>query len=502
MYSHAVLTALLAWPVVAAAAVLLVPERWAKHVALAASLVEFAISVPLWWTFRPAAGMQFVLDVPWISFWGIRYTVGVDGISLFMVLLTTFLVPLSVLGSYAYITTRERGFYALMLVLTSGMIGVFVSLDLFLFYVMWEVMLIPMYFIIGVWGGERRLYAAIKFFIYTFFGSLLMLVAILVLVSLVGHQTGVYSFSYAYLTAHLGGLGPAAFWLFGAFFLAFAIKVPMFPFHTWLPDAHVEAPTAGSVILAGVLLKMGTYGFLRFALPLFPAVALHPAIQAGVVTLALIGIVYGGLVAMVQPDFKKLIAYSSVAHLGFVMLGIWALTLQSVQGALLVMINHGISTGALFFLAGMLYERRHSRLVDAFGGIAKVVPLLAAALTIVSLSSIGLPATNGFVGEFLVLLGAFRTYPRAAIVATTGVIVAAMYLLPALQRVIYNPLDKPENQQLADLTPREIAVLVPLLACIVWIGVYPAPILRRMEPAARQFVQSVRIDAATFTATR
>ena len=502
MYSQAVLTALLAWPVVAAAAVLLVPERWAKHVALAASLVEFAISVPLWWTFRPAAGMQFVLDVPWISFWGIRYTLGVDGISLFMVLLTTFLVPLSVLGSYAYITTRERGFYALMLVLTSGMIGVFVSLDLFLFYVMWEVMLIPMYFIIGVWGGERRLYAAIKFFIYTFFGSLLMLVAILVLVSLVGHQTGIYSFSYAYLTAHLGGLGPAAFWLFGAFFLAFAIKVPMFPFHTWLPDAHVEAPTAGSVILAGVLLKMGTYGFLRFALPLFPAVALHPAIQAGVVTLALIGIVCGGLVAMVQPDFKKLIAYSSVAHLGFVMLGIWALTLQSVQGALLVMINHGISTGALFFLAGMLYERRHSRLIDAFGGIAKVVPLLAAALTIVSLSSIGLPATNGFVGEFLVLLGAFRTYPRAAIVAATGVIVAALYLLPALQRVIYNPLDKPENEKLADLTPREIAVLVPLLACIVWIGVYPAPILRRMEPAARQLIQSVRIDAATFTATR
>jgi len=502
MYSQAVLTALLGWPVVAAAGVLLVPERWAKHVALSASLVEFAISVPLWWTFQPAAGMQFVLDLPWIPAWGIRYTVGVDGISLFMVLLTTFLVPLSVLGSYAYITTRQRAFYALMLVLTSGMIGVFVSLDLFLFYVMWEVMLIPMYFIIGVWGGERRLYAAIKFFIYTFFGSLLMLVAILVLVLRVGQQTGLYSFSYAYLTAHLGGLGPAAFWLFGAFFLAFAIKVPMFPFHTWLPDAHVEAPTAGSVILAGVLLKMGTYGFLRFALPLFPAVALHPAIQAGIVTLALIGIVYGGLVAMVQPDFKKLIAYSSVAHLGFVMLGIWALTLQSVQGALLVMINHGISTGALFFLAGMLYERRHSRLIDAFGGIAKVVPLLAAALTIVSLSSIGLPATNGFVGEFLVLLGAFPTYPRAALVAATGVIVAAMYLLPALQRVIYNPLDKPENEQLRDLSPREIAVLVPLLACIVWIGVYPAPILRRMEPAAKNLVQSVRLDAATFTATR
>src|SRR5881296_342037 len=502
MYRQWVLTALLAWPALAGLLVLVVPERWAKHVAFAASLVEFAISIPLWWTFAPDRGMQFVLDVPWIPAWGIRYTVGVDGISLFMVLLTTFLVPLSVLGSYSYITTRERGFYALMLVLTSGMIGVFVSLDLFLFYVMWEVMLIPMYFIIGVWGGERRLYAAIKFFVYTFFGSLLMLVAILALVSIVGQRTGVYSFSYTHLTTHIGGLGPLAFWLFGAFFLAFAIKVPMFPFHTWLPDAHVEAPTAGSVLLAGVLLKMGTYGFLRFALPLFPSVALHPAIQAGVVTLALIGIVYGGLVAMVQPNFKKLIAYSSVAHLGFVMLGIWALTLQSVQGALLVMINHGISTGALFFLAGMLYERRHSRLIDAFGGIAKVVPLLAAALTIVSLSSIGLPATNGFVGEFLVLLGAFRSYPRAAIVAATGVIVAAMYLLPALQRVIYNPLDKPENEKLADLTPREIAVLVPLLACIVWIGVYPAPILRRMEPAARQLIQSVRFNAASFTAVR
>src|SRR6266704_2276979 len=350
-----------------------------------------------------------------------------------------------------------------MLVLTTGMIGVFVALDLFLFYVMWEVMLIPMYFIIGVWGGERRLYAAIKFFVYTFFGSLLMLVAILARVSIVGQRTGVYSFSYTHLTTHIGGLGPLAFWLFGAFFLAFAIKVPMFPFHTWLPDAHVEAPTAGSVILAGVLLKMGTYGFLRFALPLFPAVALHPAIQAGVVTLALIGIVYGGLVAMVQPDFKKLIAYSSVAHLGFVMLGIWALTLQSVQGALLVMINHGISTGALFFLAGMLYERRHSRLIAAFGGIARVVPLLAAVLTLVSLSSIGLPATNGFVGEFLILLGAFRTYPVAATIAASGVIVAAAYLLWALQRVIYNPLRHPENEKLLDLTPRELAVLLPLI---------------------------------------
>src|SRR3989449_7391105 len=263
MYRQWVLTALLAWPLVAALVVVLAPPRWAKHVALATSLVEFAISVPLWWTFAPADGMQCILDVPWIPSWGIRYTVGVDGISLFMVLLTTFLVPLSVLGSYAYITTRERGFYALLLVLTSGMIGVFVALDLFLFYVIWEVMLIPMYFIIGVWGGDSRLYAAIKFFIYTMFGSLLMLVAILALVYLVGQRTGIFSFDYFHLMRNLGDLGPLAFWLFAAFFLAFAIKVPMFPFHTWLPDAHVEAPTAGSVILAGILLKMGTYGFLR-----------------------------------------------------------------------------------------------------------------------------------------------------------------------------------------------------------------------------------------------
>ncbi len=497
MYAHWILTALLAWPAVAALAVLIAPPRVAKHLALAASLAELALSVPLWWTFVPSGGMQFQLDAPWIPAWGIHYTVGVDGISLFMVLLTTLLVPLSVLGSYSYITTRERAFYALMLVLTSGMIGVFVSLDLFLFYVMWEVMLIPMYFIIGVWGGENRIYAAIKFFIYTMFGSLLMLVAILVLVYIVAQRTGAYSFSYPSVLAHAGGLGPAAFWLFGAFFLAFAIKVPMFPFHTWLPDAHVEAPTPGSVLLAGILLKMGTYGFLRFALPFFPAVALHPMVQTGIVVLSLIGIIYGGLVAMVQPDFKKLIAYSSVAHLGFVMLGIWALTLQSVQGALMVMINHGISTGALFFLIGMLYERRHTRLVAGFGGIAKVVPLFAGVLTIVSLSSIGLPSTNGFVGEFLVLIGAFQTYPVAATIAAAGVIVAAMYLLPALQRVIYNPLDKRENERLLDLSPRELAVLLPLVACIVWIGVYPKPLLRRMEPSAQQLIQTVRAASAT-----
>jgi len=492
MYARWVITALLIWPLIAGAVVLLVPGRLAKYVALAASLVEFAISVPLWWAFVPDGGMQFVVDRPWVASWGIHYTVGVDGISLFLVLLTTFLMPLSILGSWSYITRREGGFYALLLVLTTGMIGVFVSLDLFLFYVMWEVMLIPMYFIIGVWGGDNRLYAAIKFFIYTFVGSLLMLVAILVLYLHAARATGVYSFGYAHILSNVKDLGPIAWWLFGAFFLAFAIKVPLFPLHTWLPDAHVEAPTAGSVILAGILLKMGTYGFLRFALPFFPSVALSQSVQLVIVILSLIGIIYGGLVAMVQPDFKKLIAYSSVAHLGFVMLGIWALTLQSVQGALLIMINHGISTGALFFLVGMIYERRHSRLIDAYGGIARVVPLFAGILTIVSLSSIALPGTNGFVGEFLVLLGSFRTYPIATVLATTGVIVAAAYLLTALQRVIYNPLTNTENEKLSDLTLREVLVLAPLLAGILWIGIYPKPFLQRMEPSAKALIEQLR----------
>src|SRR5216117_3855007 len=427
MYRQWVLTALLAWPALAALVVMVAPARWAKHVALAASLVEFAISAPLWWTFAPAGGFQFILDASWIPSWGIRYTVGLDGISLFMVLLTTFLVPLSVLGSYAYITTRERGFYALMLVLTTGMIGVFVALDLFLFYVMWEVMLIPMYFIIGVWGGERRLYAAIKFFVYTFFGSLLMLVAILALVSIVGQRTGVYSFSYTHLTTHIGGLGPLAFWLFGAFFLAFAIKVPMFPFHTWLPDAHVEAPTAGSVLLAGVLLKMGTYGLVRFSLPLFPHIShlFAPLISL----LAIVGIIYGALVAMVQPDIKKLVAYSSVSHLGFVVLGIFSFTIQGLEGAIYQMLNHGVSTGALFLLVGIIYDRRHTRLIEEFGGLANRMPVYAAFFLIVTLSSIGLPGLNGFVGEFLVLLGSFGVNPSRAAFAAVGVVLSAVYML-------------------------------------------------------------------------
>jgi NADH-quinone oxidoreductase subunit M len=305
----------------------------------------------------------------------------------------------------------------------------------------------------------------------------------------VGAATGVLDFSYDHLLSNSMLLGSAAPWLFGAFALAFAIKVPVFPFHTWLPDAHVEAPTAGSVILAGVLLKMGTYGFLRFAIPFFPEVAFAPAIAAIAVTLAVIGVVYGALVALVQPDVKKLVAYSSVSHLGFVMLGIWAATVQSVQGALMVMINHGLSTGALFLLIGMLYERRHSRLIADFGGIAKVVPVFSLVFTVVALSSIGLPGLNGFVGEFLVLVGSFRAYPLATGIATTGVIFAAAYLLWALQRIIFNRLDKPENESLVDLSPRELIVLAPLLAGIVWLGLYPAPVLRRMEATSRDFVE-------------
>jgi NADH-quinone oxidoreductase subunit M len=492
-YQRWVIQALLLIPLAGAVLVVAAPVRLARSLALGVTILEFVISLGLWWTYDPTgAVMQFNGAVPWIPDWGIYYRVGLDGMSLTMVLLTTLLMPLSVLGSWNGITTRLRGFYALLLVLATGMIGVFVALDLFLFYVLWEVMLIPMYFIIGIWGGKNRLYASIKFFVYTMLGSLLMLVAILVLYYSAGRAVGMYSFEYAHILRHASVEGGARYWLFGAFFLAFAIKVPMFPFHTWLPDAHVEAPTAGSVILAGVLLKMGTYGFLRFAIPFFPDVAFDPTVSATIVTLAVIGILYGAVVAMVQPDLKKLIAYTSVSHLGFVILGIWAATMQGVQGALMVMINHGISTGALFFLVGMIYERRHSRQIADFGGIARVVPGFAAVLTVVSLSSIGLPATNGFIGEFLVLVGSFGSWPVATILATTGVIFAAAYLLWALYRVLYGPVEKPENETLTDLTGREYAVLVPLLLLIVWLGLYPQPVLRRLEPSARTFNEQVR----------
>ncbi len=491
-YDAWILHALIVLPLIGVVPVLLGDERSAKHTALVVTTLEFMLSAGLWWSLDPSVGgMQLVSTTPWIPNWGISYRVGLDGISLVMVLLTTALMPLSVLASYRYITFRERGFYALMLTLLTGLVGVFLALDLFVFYVFFEVMLIPMYFIIGVWGGTNRLYAAIKFFIYTMAGSLLMLVAIVVMVWKIQSVTGTLSFSYDHLLANAGVLGSTAPWLFAAFAFAFAIKVPIFPLHTWLPDAHVEAPTAGSVLLAGVMLKIGTYGFLRFAVPFFPQVALSPGVSRLMVILAIVGIIYGALVALVQPDIKKLVAYSSVSHLGFVMLGIWGGTTQSVQGALMVMISHGLSTGALFLLIGMLYERRHTRLIEDYGGIARVVPIFSLVLTVVALSSIGLPGLNGFVGEFLVLLGSFTAYPLATVIGTTGVIFAAAYLLWALQRLIFNRLDDAENEHLTDLSPRELAVMLPLLAGIVWMGLYPAPVLRRTASATASYLEAI-----------
>src|SRR5438552_607342 len=505
-YNAWVLPALLLIPLIGAAIVMLVPVRdpttteggvespAARQVAFWFFVLEFLVSLGLWWSFNPTdTGWQASIDTSWIPTWGVRFTLGVDGIALMMVLLTTFIMPLSALGSWTGVRTKVRSYYALLLILTTGMLGVFLARDLFLFYVMWEVMLVPMYFIIGIWGGERRIYASIKFFLYTFLPSLLMLVAIIYLGLHLRSASGTPDFSYDHLLVAGAGVPQrTALWLFAAFSLAFAVKVPMFPFHTWLPDAHVEAPTAGSVILAGIMLKMGTFGFLRFALPLFPGSAMNPTVRMIILVLAVIGIIYGALVAMVQPDFKKLVAYSSVSHLGFVMLGIFALTLQSVQGALMVMINHGISMGVLFLLLGIIYERRHTRAIDAYGGIARVVPFFAAFLTLVSLSSIGLPGTNGFVGEFLVLLGAFRTYPVLAVISTTGVIFPAVYLLWALQRILFNPLDKPENTHLADLNRRELAMLIPVIAVIIWLGIYPAPVLRRMEASSQLLVNRVQ----------
>ena len=515
-YDRWILPALLIIPLLGAAVVLIggrtaegddeVQSGAAKRPRLIATLIfaiEFVLSLGLWWAFDPAvSGWQQRFNIAWIPSWGARVDLGLDGIALMMVLLTTFIMLLSSIGSWTSVRHKTAAYYALLLVLTTGMLGVFMSLDLFLFYVMWEVMLVPMYFIVGIWGGARRIYASLKFFIYTMIGSLLMLVGIIYLgLAAQNPATGVPNFSYDAIMATAQLSPAAALWLFGAFFLAFAVKVPMFPFHTWLPDAHVEAPTAGSVVLAAIMLKLGTFGFLRLAVPLFPGAAMNPTVRGIILALAVIGIVYGALVSLVQPDFKKLVAYSSVSHLGFVMLGIFALTVQSVQGALMVMINHGLSTGALFFLIGMLYERRHTRMIASYGGIARVVPLFSAILVFVSLSSIGVPGTNGFIGEFLVLLGSYRTYPVLAVVASTSVIIAAAYLLWAVQRILFNPLDKPVNEHIPDLNRRELLLLAPLVAGIIWLGVYPAPVLRRMQPAAEQFVRIVETRAATPTAS-
>ena len=409
--------------------------------------------------------------------------------SLFLVLLTTFLTPLVILYGWGDIEHRVKPYMICLLLLETGVIGAFLALDLFLFYLFWEVMLVPMYFIIGVWGGPRRIYAAIKFVLFTMSGSLLMLVAILFLAWQYQALNGQLSFDLRQLYDLTLPIATQR-WLFAAFALAFAIKVPMFPLHTWLPDAHVEAPTGGSVILAGVLLKLGTYGFLRYAVGLFPAVAAEAFPY--IVGAAVIGIVYGALVAMVQPDLKKLVAYSSVSHLGFVMLGLFALNPEGVSGSIYQMLSHGLSTGALFLIVGVIYHRRHTRLISEFGGLWKQLPIYSVVFLIVMLSSIGLPGLNGFVGEFLILLGAFKASVPAAAVAVLGIILGAVYMLWMFQRVMFGPLDNPENQKLTDLSAREIVVLVPLLVMIVVMGVYPQPFLSRMQPSVDAFVSRVQ----------
>jgi NADH-quinone oxidoreductase subunit M len=493
------LTVLTFLPLAGAAVIVFLRRESAAHirgVALAFSLATFALALKLFLGFSPnQPGMQFVEHYPWINSPPIGYHLGIDGLSLLLILLSAFLTPLSVLASWKSITNHVKEFFLFLLALETGMIGVFVSLDLFLFFIFWEAMLIPMYFLIGVWGHERRVYAAVKFILYTMAGSALMLVGIIYLYTV----TGTFDLEVIerQVTSGVAGLsGSAQTWLFLAFFLAFAIKVPMFPFHTWLPDAHVEAPTAGSVILAGVLLKMGTYGMLRFCLPLFPQASREFA--PFIIVLAIVGIIYGSLVAMVQPDMKKLVAYSSVAHLGFVVLGIFTFTMAGIEGAIYQMCSHGVSTGALFILVGMLYDRRHTRQISEFGGLATTLPIYSAFFLIVALSSLGLPMLNGFVGEFLIILGAFHVRVLYAALAALGVVLAAVYLLWMYQRVFYGEVTNEKNRKLPDLTDREKVILVSVVVVILWMGIYPQPFLRRLDLNVAQVIQRVERGQPSF----
>ncbi len=458
-------------------------------VGLAGMLVTFIVSASTFARFDPhTAALQFVERATWIPSAGISYHVGVDGISLPLVMLTTIILPLALLSAWGPVTERVKEFVFSMLVLQTALLGTFLAVDLVLFYVFWEAVLIPMYFIIGLWGGPRRAYAAIKFILYTMAGSALMLVAIIVLYLYGGAQLGERTFDLVRLREVRVGM-PLQAWLFGAFALAFAIKVPLWPLHTWLPDAHVEAPTAGSVVLAAVLLKMGTYGFLRFLLPLFPQAAHQFAPLISV--LAIIGILYGGIVSWAQRDVKRLVAMSSVSHLGLVTLGAFAFTVEAVQGSLLQMVNHGLSTGGLFLLVGVLYDRTHSRLMDDYGGVAALMPRLAPLALIVVLSSMALPGTNGFIGEFLVLLGTFRAHPAYAAVAVGGVILSAIYLLWMYQRVMQGPVAVKEPARMADVSRREQWLFIPLIVLIFWIGIYPMPLLSRSEASVRALVEDV-----------
>ena len=463
--------------------------REVRVLAFATFAVEAIVALGLWWFVSPESqGYVARIDLPWIQDWGARFTIGVDGISAIMILLTCLLMPLAVAASWQVVTTKIRSYYSLLLILTSGVIGVFVSLDLLLFYVFWELMLIPMYFIIGIWGGKERLRASLRYFLVTMIGSLLMLVAIILTWQAAGGQ----SFGIEQLQRTLSLDLAYQRWLFAAFFLAFAIKSALFPFHTWLPDAQHEAPTTTAVALS---VKVGAYGIVRFAVPLFPGAAMDDGIRAIVLGLAVIGIVYGALVALVQPDFKKLVSYSSISHVGFIILGLFALTETGVQGAVLVMVNTGITSAAMMCLLGMLHERRKTGMIANFGGLARVVPMLAAMLTLIAMSGIGLPGTNGFVGEFLVLVGSFRGFPVATLIAATGVILGAIYALWALQRVIFNPLDNPENRKMKDLNRRELAVLSTFAAAILWIGIWPRPVLDRLSGPSARFVSEVEAGA-------
>ena len=487
------LTWLILLPVVGAIVVGLLPRRRTElHLPLGItlSILPLALAIYLFAVFEPVAGYQFTELHPWYEPWGIAWNLGVDGISMPMVVLTTILVPVALAASTA-ITTRTKEFVVYTLLLEAGMIGVFLSLDLFLFFVFFEAVLVPMYFIIGIWGSERRVYAAMKFFIYTAFGSALMLAGIIAIAITHGQQVGTISFALSDLMNVELGVG-AERWLFAAFALAFAIKVPLFPLHTWLPDAHTEAPTAGSVLLAGILLKLGTYGLLRFNLALFPEASVDAVWIMGV--LAVIGIVYGAAVAIVQPDLKKLVAYSSVSHLGFIVLGTFALTSGGLQGAVIQNVNHGLTTGALFLLVGMIYDRRHTKKISEFGGLQKVMPIYAGFFLFMIFASIGLPGLNGFVGEFLVLVGSYATLPVLAIIAASGVILAAVYLLWAYERVFTGVPEKEENRALTDLSVREISLLAPLAVLVVVLGLYPNILLDKIAPSTEAVLDHIEAN--------
>jgi NADH-quinone oxidoreductase subunit M len=464
-------------------------ERSVKIVALTTTLISFLVSLLLLVGWVNDSSMQYQELLAWVPQLDINYHLGVDGISLFLVLLTTLLGPIVVLFSWNNIKDNLKAFLFLLLIQQTGMLGVFLSLDLVLFFVFWEFTLIPMYFLIGRWGGKNRVYAAVKFFLYTMAGSALMLVVILLLY----WNSGSFDWMEIQKTAMPLGL---QIWAFLAFALAFAIKIPLFPFHTWLPDAHVQAPTAGSVILAGVLLKMGSYGFIRFNLPLFPqATQMYAPLLA---FLAIVGILYGALVALVQKDVKSLVAYSSIAHLGFVMLGVASLTAQGLSGAVLQGVNHGLATGALFLMVGMIYDRRHTRLFSEYGGLWKQIPVWSAFFVIVVMASVGLPGLNGFVGEFSILVGAFQANPWWAVFATLGVILAAWYLLTAVRKMIHGPLDEEKNGHLTDLSKREIVVLVPLVIMFFVIGLYPNYFLDKINPAVDVLLQTIQASPPPF----